>query len=146
MEKISIPAGELDGRKIWLRVGTLLDGVSTQPLHNAHIVYDKSKILFVGENSPPVNLLNPNQREPDLDLPDHTLLPGLIEAHAHFFLEGGELNLDKRSAYLKQTPEDLLKAAHTRLKKLIRLGVIAVRDAGDKGRRWTFSTLSKLYS
>ena len=82
------------GKKVWLRVGTLLDGISTRPLRNAHIVYDKNKILFVGENSPPANLLNPNQREPDLNLPDHTLLPGLIEAHAHFFLEGGELNLD----------------------------------------------------
>jgi predicted amidohydrolase YtcJ len=36
-------------------------------------------------------LLNANQQKPDLDLPDYTLLPGLIEAHAHFFLEGGEL-------------------------------------------------------
>jgi imidazolonepropionase-like amidohydrolase len=142
MGKALIPAAT-DGRSIWLRAGTLLDGVSTQPLRNAHVVYDKKEILFVGENSPPANLLNPNQREPDVDLPDHTLLPGLIEAHAHFFLEGGELNLDKRSAYLKQTPEDLLKAAHTRLEKLIRLGVIAVRDAGDKDG--VGLALSKLY-
>jgi imidazolonepropionase-like amidohydrolase len=143
MGKVLIPAAT-DGRSVWLRVGTLLDGVSTQPLRNAHVVYDKNKILFVGENSPPANLLNANQRGPDLDLPDHTLLPGLIEAHAHFFLEGGELNLDKRSAYLKQTPEDLLKAAHTRLEKLVRLGVIAVRDAGDKDG--VGLALSKLYA
>ena len=88
--------------------------------------------------------MNPGQQEPDLDLPDHTLLPGLIEAHAHLFLEGGELNLEKRSAYLKQTPDALLQAATARLEKLLRLGIIAVRDAGDKDG--VGLALSKLYS
>jgi imidazolonepropionase-like amidohydrolase len=141
--KLSLPAAT-GGRRIWLRVGTVLDGVSTKPLRNAHTVYDQVTILFVGENSPPANFLNANQQHPDLDLPDYTLLPGLIEAHAHFFLEGGELDLDKRSAYLKQTPEELLKAAHERLGKLVRLGVIAVRDAGDK--HGVGLALSKLYA
>jgi imidazolonepropionase-like amidohydrolase len=131
MERLSIPSAA-GGRKIWLRVGTLLDGVSTNPLRNAHIVYDKDQILFVGENPPPADVLNAGQREPDLNLPDYTVLPGLIEAHAHLFLEGGELNPDKRAAYLKQTPEELLQLARPRLEKLVRLGVIAVRDAGDK--------------
>jgi imidazolonepropionase-like amidohydrolase len=132
------------GGGIWLRVGTLLDGVSRQPRYNAHIIYDKSEIRFVGENSPPAELLNPGQREPDLDLPDYTLLPGLIEAHAHLFLEGGELNLDKRAAYLKQTPEGFLRRARLRLEKLVWLGVIAVRDAGDKDG--VGLALSKLYA
>ena len=131
MEKISIPPAA-DGRPIWLKVGTLLDGVSTKPLHDAHVVYDKKEILFAGETSPPTDLVNANQRQPDLNLTDYTLLPGLIEAHAHFFLEGGELDQNKRANYLKQTPEDLLKAARLRLEKLVRLGIIAVRDAGDK--------------
>jgi imidazolonepropionase-like amidohydrolase len=141
-KRLTLPAAT-DGRRIWLRVGTLLDGVSTAPLRNAHIVYDQGAILFVGENSPPAHLLNADQQHLDLDLPDYTLLPGLIEAHAHFFLEGGELDLDKRSAYLKQTPEELLKAAQKRLGKLVRLGVIAVRDAGDK--HGVGLALSKLY-
>jgi imidazolonepropionase-like amidohydrolase len=142
-KRLSLPAAA-DGRKIWLRVGTLLDGVSTGPLRNAHVVYDKNSIIFAGESSPPANVINANQQNPDLDLPDFTLLPGLIEAHAHFFLEGGELNLDKRAAYLKQTPEDLLKAAQARLDKLVRLGIIAVRDAGDKNG--VGLALSKLYA
>ena len=142
-EKLSLSAAT-GGRRIWLRVGTLLDGVSSKPLRNAHVVYDRSTILFAGENSPPSNLLSANQQQPDLDLPDYTLLPGLIEAHAHFFLEGGELDLDKRSAYLKQAPEDLLNAARARLGKLVRLGIIAVRDAGDKNG--VGLALSKLYA
>jgi imidazolonepropionase-like amidohydrolase len=131
-------------QKIWLRVGTLLDGVSAKPLRNAHIVYDQNRILFVDENPPPADLVNTGRREPDLNLPDCTLLPGLIDAHAHFFLEGGELNLDKRAAYLKQTPEELLRLARIRLEKLVRLGVIAVRDAGDKDG--VGLALSKLYA
>jgi imidazolonepropionase-like amidohydrolase len=120
--------------RVWLRVGTLLDGTGAKPLRNAHIVYDRRAILHVGdpEQTPPAHLINPGQRQPDLVLPDYTLLPGLIEAHAHFFLEGGELDSTKRSASQKRSPDELLLAAELRLEKLARLGVIAVRDAGDK--------------
>lgn len=119
-------------RRVWLRVGSVLDGTSTTPLHNAHVVYDRRELVFVGETAPPSDLLNPGQGEPDLNLPEFTLLPGLIEAHAHFFLEGGELSPHRRAAYLKQSREALLKAALARLERLVCLGVIAVRDAGDK--------------
>jgi imidazolonepropionase-like amidohydrolase len=131
-------------RRIWLRVGTLLDGISTQPRRNAHVVYDKNRILFVGEDSPPADLLNSGQREPDASLPEYTLLPGLIESHAHFFLEGGELDADKRAASLKQAPEELLHLARPRLEKLVRVGITAVRDAGDKDG--VGLALSKLYA
>jgi len=126
-----IPAAALD-RRIWLRVGTLLDGTSTRPLRNAHIVYDNEQILYVGQDAPPRESLNPDQNAPDSDLSEYTLLPGLIDAHTHLFLEGGELDLDKRAAYLNQTPDELLRHARTRLEKIVRLGVIALRDAGDK--------------
>src|SRR5690348_4008458 len=117
--EITIPSA-VDGRKIWLRVGTLLDGITSRPLQNANVVYDAKGILFVGAtaNSPAPHLLNPDQREPDVDLPEFTLMPGLIEAHAHLFLEGGELNLEKRNAYLKHDPHTLLKSALARMEKL----------------------------
>jgi len=134
----------VDERHVWLRVGTLIDGVSTAPLARANVVYDQAGILFVGTELPPADVLNAGQREPDADLPDYTLLPGLIEAHAHLFLEGGELNLDKRAAYIKQTPAQLLAAAMPRLEKLVRIGVVGVRDAGDKDG--VGLALSKLYT
>jgi imidazolonepropionase-like amidohydrolase len=121
----------------------LLDGANANPLRDAHIVYGQDKILFVGQSPPPPDLLNAGQRAPDRDLPDFTLLPGFIEAHAHLFLEGGELNSDKRAAYLKQAPQQLLALARARLEKLARLGIIAVRDAGDKDG--VGLALSKLY-
>jgi len=118
-------------RRVWLRVRIVLDGVATTPLRDVHVVYDNRKILFVG-GEPPARLLRPGQWKPDAHLPNYTALPGLIEAHAHLFLEGGELDLPKRSAYLKQTSDGLLAAARRRLEKLVQLGVMAVRDAGDK--------------
>ncbi len=133
-------------RPVWLRVGTLLDGTSTTPARDVHVVYDADAIRFVGRDgaTPPRNVLSEGQTTPDADLPDATLLPGLIEAHAHLFLEGGELNLEKRAAYIKQSPTELLAAARTRLGKIVRFGVIAVRDAGDKDGVGV--ALSKLYA
>jgi len=130
---------------VWLHVGTLLDGTSTTPARDAHIVYDGSEILFVGRNGdlPPRDLVRGDQTTPDFIAPDYTLLPGLIEAHAHLFLEGGELALEKRAAYIKRSPDDLLSEARKRLEKLIRLGITAVRDAGDKDG--VGLALSKLY-
>ena len=130
------------GRRIWLRVGTLLDGSSSRPMRDAHVVYDRDQILYVGEDSPPADLLQVGQRAPEIDLNECTLLPGLVDAHTHMFLEGGELNLDKRAAYLNQTPEQLLHHARARLEILVRLGIVAVRDAGDK--RGVGLALSKL--
>lgn len=121
-------------KPIWLRVGILLDGIGQKPLVDAHVVYDKSSILFVGSgrDTPPPQVLNPGQTQPDFDLPNYTLLPGLIEAHAHLFLEGGELNAAKRSARLTRSRDELLNAAILRMEKLLLLGIIGVRDAGDK--------------
>lgn len=133
-------------RPVWLHVGTLLDGTSTKPAHDTHIVYDAGEILFVGRNGelPARELLRTDQTTPDFIAPDYTLLPGLIEAHAHLFLEGGELALEKRAAYIRRSSEDLLSEARKRLEKLIRLGITAVRDAGDKDGIGL--ALSKLYS
>ncbi len=122
------------GHPVWLHVGTLFDGSNAAPAKDAHIVYDAAGIRFVGRNgqTPPANQIRPGQTAPDVVAPDATLLPGLIDAHTHLFLEGGELDLDQRAVYLKQSPAELLAAAMPRLEKLVRLGVAGVRDAGDK--------------
>lgn len=146
---MSFPFGAIPtatpGHSVWLNVGSLLDGTSSAPAKDAHVVYDARGIRFVGRNgsTPPRELVRTGQTAPDFFDPDATLLPGLIEAHAHLFLEGGELDLAKRAAYLKKTPDELLAAAKPRLEKLVRLGVTAVRDAGDKDG--VGLALSKLY-
>lgn len=119
-------------RRIWLRVGTLVNGVSNAPLRDAHVVYSSEQILYADEEAPPRHVVGEGRGEPDAELPEHTLLPGLIDAHTHLFLEGGELDADKRAAYLQQSPAHLLESARARLAQLVRLGVASVRDAGDK--------------
>ena len=130
-ETVPIPRATNE-RRVWLRVGTLLDGGCTPPVRDAHVVYSANGILHAGADAPPRSVLDPGQKAPDCDLPQFTLLPGLIDAHTHFFLEGGELDADKRTEHLKQTPEKLLELARLRLEKLVRLGIAACRDAGDK--------------
>jgi imidazolonepropionase-like amidohydrolase len=129
----SIPTATRD-HPVWLHVGTLLDGTSVSPARDAHVVYDAAGIRFVGRSgeTPPRELVRAGQAAPDVSAPDATLLPGLVEAHAHLFLEGGELDPAKRATYIKKNSDELLEAAIPRLEKLVRLGVTAVRDAGDK--------------
>jgi imidazolonepropionase-like amidohydrolase len=128
---MSLPAAMRE-RPVWLRVGTLLDGTAAAPLEDAHVVYDHRQILFVGPASPPRDLLREEQTAPDAHWPEHTLLPGLIDAHTHLFLEGGELDPGTRAAHLQQSPAQLQEQARGRLEKLVRLGVAGMRDAGDK--------------
>jgi imidazolonepropionase-like amidohydrolase len=121
-------------RPVWLKVGTVLDGTSRSPLKDVNVVYSGSDIRFVGAagKTPPRELLRAGQVQPDVDAPEFTMLPGLIEAHAHLFLEGGELDLEKRASYIRQTPDGLLALARERLARLVRLGISGVRDAGDR--------------
>ena len=121
---------------MWLRVGALINGSGSgaSPLRDAHVVYSEAGILYAGADTPPAELVKNGraQATPDAELPDYTLLPGLIDAHTHMFLEGGELDFDKRAAFLKQSPDELLEQARGRLEKILRIGVTAMRDCGDK--------------
>jgi imidazolonepropionase-like amidohydrolase len=121
----------IGSQKLWLQVGQLLDGTSPQPIPHAHVVFNAEGIIYVGKEAPNQQLTD-NKIKPDIVLPEHTLLPGLIEAHAHLFLQGGELDAAIRKPYLQQSPEELLALAKPRLERLLQFGIIAVRDAGDK--------------
>ena len=58
-------------------------------------------------------------------------MPGLVEAHAHLFLDGGELDLGRRSAYLSAPREQMLATGRNSLRQAMAAGVTLVRDAGD---------------
>ena len=119
-------------RPVWLRVGQVVDGTSDGPLRNADVVFDAMSIRFVGHD-PGREHLGDGQRTPDATLPDVTLLPCLIEAHAHLFLDGAPICFADRERYLKETaPDAMLTRARARWPKILQSGVGAVRDAGDK--------------
>lgn len=121
-------------RPVWVRVGQLIDGVSSRPLRDASVVFDAMQIRAVADAGarPATEHLAPGQETPDAVLADFTLVPCLIEAHAHLFLEGAPVDADCRARYLKQAPERMLEGARERLPKLLQYGVGTVRDAGDK--------------
>lgn len=127
-------ARALHSRPVWLRVGQLINGESNAPLRNADVVFDANQIRFVsGENGRPSPApLGAGQDTPDAELPGVTLLPMLIEAHAHMFLDGAPIELDSRERYLEHPREWMLERARARWEKILWCGVGAVRDAGDK--------------
>ena len=60
------------------------------------------------------------------------LMPGLVDAHVHLFLDGAATVNKERSEHLKQAPEQLLHAARASARQSLNCGVTLVRDAGDR--------------
>src|SRR2546423_6146219 len=109
-------------RPVRLRVGQLIDGNSDHAIRDADVVFDATQIHSVGKADGAA----------DAVLPDHTLLPCLIEAHAHMFLDGAPVDFQQREQYLKESPQWMLERARKRWHKILQCGVGAIRDAGDK--------------
>lgn len=131
---LELLATQSKSRPVWVRVGRLIDGVSDRPLRDASIVFDAKQIYAVTKDGarPDSAHLADGQNAPDADLADFTVLPCLIEAHAHLFLEGAPVDAQQRTLHLKQDSESLLEGARARWPKLLKFGVATVRDAGDK--------------
>jgi imidazolonepropionase-like amidohydrolase len=115
-------AEESNHRPLRLRVGQLIDGESNQPRREVDIVFDAKEIHSVGAP----------EGQADATLAEQTLLPCLIEAHAHMFLDGAPVSFQQRDQYLKESTEWMLARARKRWAKIIQCGVAAIRDAGDK--------------
>ena len=60
------------------------------------------------------------------------LLPGLIDAHVHLFLDGAPTDQAVRSAHLKQDVPALTEAARRSARQALACGITTVRDAGDR--------------
>lgn len=60
------------------------------------------------------------------------LMPGLVDAHVHLFLDGAPTDGPTRSAHMKKPVEELTEAARRSARQSLACGVTLVRDAGDK--------------
>lgn len=60
------------------------------------------------------------------------LMPGLVDAHVHLFLDGAPTDAQTRSAHLKQPLDGLVNAARSSARQAMACGVTLVRDAGDR--------------
>ncbi len=59
------------------------------------------------------------------------VMPGLVEAHCHLFLDGAELDVEARKNYLKAPVPQMLEVARRNLQASADAGITLVRDAGD---------------
>ncbi len=60
------------------------------------------------------------------------LMPGLVEAHAHAFLDGSLTDAGSRNARMQASPSEMLATGRSNLNKSMRAGITLVRDAGDR--------------
>jgi len=60
------------------------------------------------------------------------LMPGLVDAHVHLFLDGGPTDGPTRSAHMKKSVAELTEAARASARQALAHGVTLVRDAGDR--------------
>ena len=116
---------------------TLIDGTGDAPVAEATVIVDGGRIVAAGpSSSTPV----PADAE-RLDVRGKWLLPGLIDAHIHFFQSGGAFArpdiLDLRA--LRPYPDEVaaVRAALPQtLARTLASGITSVVDAG--GPFWTF--------
>lgn len=81
----------------------------------------------------PAHELGGLQRDPGVEVERAAfVLPGLVDAHVHLFLDGGELDTAACSAYLQQPVDAMVAVAMRNAQRSLALGITAVRDAGDR--------------
>ncbi len=114
-------------KRIAIRAGHLIDGKSDQPVANALILIEGSKIVSVTPGgSPPTGVEL-------IDLSHATVLPGFIDAHTHILLQGDVTAADYDEQLLKQSiPYRAILAARNAHIALSH-GFTAMRDLETEG-------------
>jgi imidazolonepropionase-like amidohydrolase len=116
---------------------TVLAGPRLQPLQDAVVVIEKGRIQTVGRRGQVVIPAGARQ----LDVRSKWILPGLIDAHVHFFQSGGLYTrpdiIDLRS--IRPYPQEIAwikSRLPATLARYLASGVTGVMDVG--GPLWTF--------
>lgn len=115
---------DADSGTLLIRCGMLIDGVSDEPLTNVSVLIEDGKISGVGD----VAAMRPGKRIPELDLADHTCLPGFIDMHTHI-LETPDDAADL-SVYFEHSLEHTLAKGARFSKQTLLAGFTSVRNLG----------------
>ncbi len=113
--------------KIAVLAGRLIDGRGGPPVSDVTIVIEGARIVSIshGESVPPGSTL--------IDLSRTTVLPGLIDAHTHLFLQGSATDSDYADQLLKESiPYRAILAARS-ARIALDHGFTALRDLETEG-------------
>lgn len=111
-----------------IRAANLIDGVSAQVRHNVVIVIRENKITDVGENAVASGTAVINFG------PEVTVLPGLIDAHTHIFLQGEDPAEGGYDIQLLKHPSSYRAARATvSARRALEQGFTALRDVETEG-------------
>ncbi len=112
-----------------VRASNLIDGTSTQPRHNVLVVVRGNKIESVSEGG------NPPAGAEVIDFPSNvTVLPGLIDAHTHIFLQGESPAEGGYDANLLKHPSSYRAArAVVAARRALEQGFTTLRDVETEG-------------
>ncbi|HIJ56028.1 MAG TPA: amidohydrolase family protein [Deltaproteobacteria bacterium] len=111
---------------IHIRSGWLIDGSGQKALSDQLISIENDRIQSIrkseGSSIPHAD---------SVDCSRHTVLPGLIDSHVHLFMSGtGDRKI--REDQLDAPYEKIKPVIIEHIKGLLRYGVVAVRDGGDR--------------
>ena len=112
-------------KKIMIRAGKMLDVKSGKTLTNQTIVIQGDKITFVG---PAENSSSLPASPEVIDLPNATILPGLIDAHTHLTM----MTNFGFSRLAVSVPREALDGAHN-ARVTLEAGFTTVRNVGASG-------------
>ena len=110
-----------------IRAGTLIDGVSGSPKTNQVIVVRGNRIESVGTGTPPAGARV-------INLSGVTVLPGMIDAHTHVFLQGEEPSEGGYDVQLLKYPLAYRAARATvAVRRALEQGFTTIRDVETEG-------------
>jgi imidazolonepropionase-like amidohydrolase len=114
---------------ISIKTGWLINGCGDAVQHNMCLDQKKGTIRSIRKIAAPVP--DPSQAQIQVvDLSDCTLLPGLIDCHAHLGLSS-TARRNPPDGFIFEKPDRLHGTILKHLNQLLARGVLAVRDGGD---------------
>ncbi len=119
----SPPAAPAQDQPVFIKAGWFFDGLHPSAEPNVDILIEGKTIAAVGRN------LTPPESAKVIDLSGMTVTPGLIDAHTHIVLHGGDYD----GQVLRETPEYRAICATVSARKTLEGGVTTIRDLGNEG-------------
>jgi imidazolonepropionase-like amidohydrolase len=107
-----------------IRAGLLVDGTGAAPTRDAAVWLDRGRVAYAG---PAAGLPAAAAGARTLDLPDATVLPGLVDAHVHLVASGGP---DLRAEVVGASSAALTLAGVVNARRHLVAGTTLVRDLG----------------